>query len=120
MSSKIKAFNAFDDMTGDDARDALRLFGVRGEELKDSVAKARIAEYIERDPDKFIKIWVDNKDRKTYIIIEKAISRGVVRRTNLMYIYGTINMGKTIEDVVAFLNSDSNQEIYLGIQTALK
>jgi len=118
LKKKREAYKALDDMTAKDTRDALRLYGLRSDDLTEEMAQNKLVKYIEQDPGKFINLWVENKSRSTFVLIEKAIGRGVVRRTNLMYLYGTTNMGKSIEEVCAFLDSPKNQEILIGLREA--
>ncbi len=119
LKKKREAYKALDDMSAKDTRDALRLYGVRSDELTEEIAQNQLVKYIEQDPARFISLWVENKARNTYVLIEKGITRGVVRRTNLMYLYGTTDLGKNIEEVCAYLDNPKNQEVKLGIKTAI-
>ncbi len=116
----IRAYEELKMMTVSDVRDALRLYGVRSEDISEEIAREKLIDYIEQDPTKFLRIWVDNKGRKTQVVIEKAITKGIVRRTNLMYLYGTTNLGKSMNEVIAFIESEDGQDVKLGILSSIK
>ena len=119
IQKKQKALNELITMTVTDTRDALRLYGIRGDDLGQEVCYAKLSELIEKDPGKFNMLWVDNKSRKMQVLIERAIIKGLVRRTNLMYLYGTTNLGKTMEECIATIEDPQNQEIKIALNTQL-
>mgnify|MGYP001331170381 CR=1 FL=1 len=119
MRAKEEAYDAKKKMTEQDIKDALRLYGERSDDMSQSVAEVRLTDYLERDPKRFLELWVNNKGRKTLVLIEKAIVKGVVRRTNRMYSYGTTSLGTTPNEAIAFLEDPKNQDIKLAIMGSI-
>lgn len=105
------AYKAFDKLSNVDIKKALRLYGYKSEHISAEQAEAKLTELVEENPQKFLDIWVNNKDRDTQYLIEAAMSKNVIRKNKSAYMYGTDIIGNTIEDAVAFLNNPKNQEI---------
>ena len=72
-------------------------------------------ESIEKDPAKFIRIWVENPNKEINFVIEEALSKNILRKNRATYYFGTDVIGNGVEDVVAFLKDKKNQDIYLAI-----
>lgn len=117
---KRKAFKEFDKLSATDIRKALRLYGVRAENTSSEQAENKLFEFVEDDPQKFLDIWVNNKDKETQFLVEEAIANNVIRRNKNAYMYGTEVIGRSLDDTIAFLNDKENQEIKRVIQNEIE
>ena len=121
-ANKIKrdAYRAMDKMTLEEMRKCLRLFGVKSDTLSNEMIEAKLAEYIEKDPSQFIRIWVENPNKEINFIIEAALAKNILRKNRASYYFGTDLIGNGIEDVIAYLKDKKNQDIYLSIKAELE
>ena len=121
-ANKIKrdAYRAMDKMTLEEMRKCLRLFGIKSDSLSNELTEAKLAENIEKDPSKFIRIWVENPNKEITFIIEEALSKNILRKNRAAYYFGTDLIGNGIDDVIAYLKDKKNQDIYLSIKSELE
>ena len=117
---KRKSFAEIDKMSVQDMRDALRLYGERSEDMDPELVESKLTEYIERRPDKFKEIWIDNKSRKTQVLIERATQKGIIRKASMRYLFGTQDMGTGIHAAIAWLDDIEHQDVKLTILQQLK
>jgi hypothetical protein len=115
--SKIKrnAFKAFDKLSNTDIEKALRLYGYKSSGVSNEQAEAKLYDLVDADPQKFLEVWVDNKDREVQFLIEAAIAKNIIRKNKNVYMYGTETIGHSLEDTIAFLNDKKNQDLKLVI-----
>lgn len=120
--NKIKrdAYRALDKMSLEDMRKCLRLFGIKADAMSNELVEARLTENIERDPAKFIRIWVENPNKEINFIIEEALSKNIIRKNRSAYYFGTDLIGNGLEDVIAYLKDKKNQDLYLSIIGEIK
>lgn len=120
--NKVKrdAYRALDKMSLEDMRKCLRLFGVKADTMSNELVEARLTENIERDPAKFIRIWVENPNKEINFIIEEALSKNIIRKNRSAYYFGTDLIGNGLEDVIAYLKDKKNQDLYLSIIGEIK
>lgn len=120
--NKIKrdAYRALDKMSLEDMRKCLRLFGIKADTMSNELVEARLTENIERDPAKFIRIWVENPNKEINFIIEEALSKNIIRKNRSAYYFGTDLIGNGFEDVIAYLKDKKNQDLYLSIIGEIK
>jgi hypothetical protein len=121
-SNKIKrdAYRALDKMSLEDMRKCLRLFGIKADTMSNELVEARLGESVEKDPARFIRIWVENPNKEINFIIEEALSKNIIRKNRASYYFGTDLIGNGIEDVIAYLKDKKNQDIYLSIVNETK
>lgn len=121
-ANKIKrdAYRAMDKMTLEEMRKCLRLFGMKSDTLSNEMVEAKLSENIEKDPAKFIRVWVENPNKEINFIIEEALSKNIIRKNRATYYFGTDVIGNGIDDVIAYLNDKKNQEIKLAIMSEIK
>jgi hypothetical protein len=120
--NKVKrdAYRALDKMSLEDMRKCLRLFGVKADTMSNELVEAKLTENIERDPAKFIRIWVENPNKEINFIIEEALSKNIIRKNRSAYYFGTDLIGNGLEDVIAYLKDKKNQDLYLSIIGEIK
>lgn len=121
-ANKIKrdAYRALDKMTLEEMRKCLRLFGFRADSMSNELVEAKLTENIEKDPAKFIRVWVENPNKEMSFLIEEAISKNIIRKNRATYYFGTDIIGTGLDDVIAFLNDKKNQDIKLAITSEIK
>lgn len=103
-----------------DMRKAMRLLGEKSDSISQDLVESRLFDIIEKDPKKFLDIWVNNESKETDWLLTEAISKNVVRRNKNVYYYGTDIIGSSKADAIAFLDDKNNQEIRLVIMNAIQ
>lgn len=117
---KRQAIREFDKMTTDEMRKALRLFGKSSENMNSEIVENRLFDLVEANPKGFIEKWVENKDRETQYIIERAISMNIIRKNKRIYTYGTDTIGHGLEETIAYLNDPKNQDLRVAIKQQIE
>ena len=107
-------------MTLEEMRKCLRLFGVKSDTLSNEMVEAKLTEYIEKNPSRYISVWVENPNKEINFVIEEALSKNILRKNRSAYYFGTDMIGNGIEDVIAYLKDKKNQDIYLSIMSEIK
>lgn len=113
--TKRKAYKEFDKMSFKDMRKALRILGQNSNNVGDEVVEARLNEFIENAPSKFLEKWTDNKSRNTEFLIKEAISSNVIRRNKNVYKYGSDVIGHSMQEAVDYIDNPEYQEIKTAI-----
>jgi len=114
------AIKSFDDLSPDDMRKCLRIYGHNGDTLSNEVAENRLFEIVEGNPQAFLDRWVNNKQRETEFIIEQAISKNIIRRNKSIYKYGTEVIGHTLQETAEYLDTPRNQDIKIVIMKQIE
>jgi hypothetical protein len=117
---KREASREFDKMTTEEMRKALRIYGKSAENVAADVVENRLYDLVEGDPQGFLDKWVNNKNRETQYLIERAISMNVIRKNKRIYNYGTDVIGHGLEDAISFLQDPKNQDVKLAIMGAVE
>lgn len=112
---KREAITEFNKMSLEEMRKCLRIYGNRADNISNELVENKLFELIEKDPNKFFLIWVNNKNKETQYILDTAISKNVIRKSKNLYYYGTDVIGRSNDDAISFLNNKANQEIKLAI-----
>lgn len=110
-----EAMREFDNMNIEDIRKCLRLFGHNADKLSNEVAENRMFEIVEGDPQSFLKRWVHNESRETEALLQRAISRNIIRRNKNIYKYGSETIGHSVIETVDFIDEPKNQDIKIAI-----
>jgi len=79
-----------------------------------------INELIENDPQRYLLLWVNNKNKETQYLIEAAISKNIIRKNKNMYYYGTDVIGRSMDEAVLMLDDKKNQDIRLAIMQEIE
>lgn len=108
---KLEALDIFSDMSSDERRGILKLYGLRGlEDISDRQIKAALFEKIEFDINKFLTL-VKDKNLKTRIMIEDLLEKGMLTKKGQYYVYEGESLGSSLDAVVEFFNDPKNQSI---------
>ena len=117
---KRDAIKAFDKLSSEDIRKALRLYGHNADRMSAEVAENKLFEIIEGSPQSFMDRWINNTNRELEVLIERAISKNIIRKNKNIYRYGTEVIGHSMGDTVSFLNDPKNQDIKITIMKSLE
>jgi len=108
---KRRAIKEFDNLSLEDMRKVLRLYGYNVDTLGNEEVEKMLFNSVEEDPERFLKMWVDNKDRETTFLIQDAISKNIIRRNKNIYRYGSEIIGHNLDETIAFLDDPKNNDI---------
>ena len=112
---KREAYSAFTKMSLEEMRKCLRLYGISNE-----LVESKLNELIENDPQRYLLLWVNNKNKETQYLIEAAISKNIIRKNKNMYYYGTDVIGRSMDEAVLMLDDKKNQDIRLAIMQEIE
>jgi hypothetical protein len=84
---------------------------------------AKLGEYIELDPQKFISLYKD-ENREVRINLHKLTRKGILRKENGAYFYGEkddnpVFLGATEEMAIVKLIDPENQDLYVTLISQL-
>lgn len=117
---KRRAAREFDKLSAEDIRKCLRLYGQNASNMGNEQAENALFDLVDGNPQKFLELWVDNKNRETEFIIETAVSKNVLRKTKNVYRYGSDVVGHSTQDVIDYLSNPKNQDIKLAILSEIE
>lgn len=117
---KREAYREMDKMSIEDMRKCLRVFGIKSDNISNELVEAKLGEEIEKNPQRFISRWVENKNREITFVIEEAISKNIIRKNRAQYYFGTDLIGNGLDDVIAYLNDKKNSDIKAAILGEIK
>jgi len=109
--TKRKAIKEFDKLSTADMKKALRLFGHRSDNISAELVETKLFDLVEKDPNRFLEKWVDNKRRETEYLVQEAVSKNIVRRNKSEYKYGVDTIGHSLEDAVIYLESAEHRDL---------
>ncbi len=108
---KRKAIREFDKLSTNDQRKVLRLLGHRSDAISAELVENKLFELIEKDPQKFMDRWVENKRRETEYLIQEAVSKNVIKRNKSEYKYGVDTLGMSLDDTINYLDSPEHRDL---------
>lgn len=109
------AIKEFDKLSLEQMRKCLRLFGIRSNSMSNELVESTMFNIVDKQPNKFLSKWVNNKTKETEFILEEAIAKGVIRKDKTHYFYGSDMFADTLEDAIAYLDNKKNQDLKLMI-----
>lgn len=109
------AIKEFDKLSLEQMRKCLRLFGIRSNSMSNELVESTMFNIVDKQPNKFLSKWVNNKSKETEFILEEAIAKGVIRKDKTHYFYGSDMFADTLEDAIAYLDNKKNQDLKLMI-----
>lgn len=117
---KRQAYTELDKLTVDEMRKALRVLGINSTNVSAELAESTLTRLIEENPQKFIDLWVNNKNKETQFLIEEAVASNVLRKVKTSYKYGTDMLGYTLDDAIQYLNNPTNRDVKSAIWTQVE
>jgi len=106
-----KAILEFGKLSAVEQRKVLRLFGHRADNLTPELVENKLFEIVEKEPQRFLDRWTNNKNRETEFLIQEAVSKNVIRRNKSEYKYGTDTIGFTLEDAISYINNPEHRDL---------
>lgn len=120
MDHLFTAVEAFSNMTSDERRGYLKLYGKKGvNELSDIVAKTMLYKEVNADPEKFSKL-VKDPDVQVRISIEEMIEKGLLKKNGQYYRYEDEVIGNSVDAVISFFKDLKNQSLKITMETEAK
>jgi hypothetical protein len=116
---KRTAIKELDKLSKEDIVKALRLFGLSSATISAEQAEEKLNKIVDNDPQKFLDVWVNNKNRNTQFLIEEAVTKNIIRKNKTTYLYGSDIIGGDINAAVNYLNDPKNGDLKLTIQDQL-
>lgn len=112
--AKMQAYAYLNEMDDESIKEFMYLYG-KNPDTSPKVAKATVAEHIESNPGKFVKMFEDSA-REYKISFKKLFKAKIIEKRGGVYYYGEdVALGSTNEQVVEFLRSATNQELYINL-----
>lgn len=115
-----KAFKEFDKLDLTQMRNALRLLGSSSVNMSNELVESSLFALIDKNPQRFLDVYVDNAHRETQILIEEAISAGVIRKDKTQYFYGTELMATSLSECIKYLDDKKNQDLRIAIASQIE
>lgn len=118
--AKTSAFSEFNKMTVDEKRDCLRLYGFNYDGGSNEVVEARMFELMDDNPSKFVRFWVDDKLKYTKVLVQRAMSSGLLTRKGKSIFYGGTPLGSNVDEAAVELEKDENAQLKAGVKKGLE
>jgi|LSQA01.1.fsa_nt_gi hypothetical protein len=115
-----RAMRELDKMTTDEMRRALRVLGIYTQGMSNDLVEARIHDTIDKNVDKFITMWINNKNRDQADILASATELNIIRKNRNNYYYGTDLIGTSLDETIAWFKVPGNQEIVQAIKSEIE
>lgn len=114
----IEAQEAFMELTTDEKKGYLRLYGKKGvQELSDRIIKTELFKEVNKDPKKFLDLTRDT-DVKLRISIEEMLESGVLTKRGSYYNFENEVIGNSVDAVVSFFKDLKNQSLKIAAENA--
>lgn len=118
INFKMEATEKFMELTGEQKKGILKLYGKRGvNDMSDVMIKTQLFKEVEADPKKFL-ILCKNPDITLRIEIEDMLEAGVLLKKGQYYQFEEEVIGNSIDAVIAFFKDYKNQSLKIAAKTA--
>lgn len=116
-----KCMTIYGKLTADDINKILTRFGKNSKDLDLEIAKSRIGDLIDENPEKFLKLVGDeNFNFKVWVINlikEGHLNKnGVGKGYDMPIYYQDVLLGTGLDEVTTFLSSKENNSIYISLK----
>lgn len=120
MNYLFDAMDAFSDMTADERKGYLKLYGKKGvENLSERIIKTELYKEMNSNPKKFID-FVNDPDVAVRISIEDYLEKGLLKRKGNHYNFENEVIGSSIESVISYFKDVKNQSIKISMDNEVK
>lgn len=120
MDYKVTAYSKLANMTEEEVKDFLILYGRSPNNTSYNVAKGLLGDYIDANPSKFVSLFND-ASREYKISFKKLIDAKILERRGGVYYYGEdVSLGATPEQAIEHLRDMGNQELYIRLLEQLE
>lgn len=114
IDSLMLANEAFNELTIDEKKGYLKLYGKKGvETLSDRIIKTELYKEVNKDPKKFLS-FKSNPDISLRIQIEDMLEQGVLTKKGSFYNFEQEVIGNSIDAIVNFFKDVKNQSVKLA------
>lgn len=115
-----EALKEFDKLSIEQMRKVLRLAGISSDKMSNDLIESTLFTFVDKNSQKFMDLWVNNKSKETQFLIEEALSKGVLRKDRSQYYYGTELIASSLPDCIAYIDSKKNQDLKLSIMSQIE
>ena len=120
MESEFNAIEAFTNLSVEDRRGLLRVYGKRGvDDMKETMVKTELYKFVKSDPKEFTRLAL-SKDTPIKALLENLIEKGIIKKKGTYYYNGEDLLGSSTDEVVSYLTDPKNQAIKLSLEGKLK
>tara|TARA_R110000868_G_scaffold63178_6_gene190423 strand:- start:2999 stop:3796 length:798 start_codon:yes stop_codon:yes gene_type:complete len=120
IDSKMEAQEAFSDLTIDEKKGYLKLYGKKGvDDLSDRMIKTELFKEVDKDSKKFLKL-TQNPDIKLMISIQDMLEQGTLVKKNNYYNFENEVIGNSIDSVISYFKDIKNQSMKIAAEQVTK
>lgn len=120
IKRKFEAMKILMDLTIEEKRGFLKLYGVRGvDNVSETVVNANLYGEVEKDPDRFID-YAQDPDLKIKIMIENLLEQGMLKKKGAYYTYENETIGSSLDAAVEFFKDPKNQSVKIVMEQEAK
>jgi hypothetical protein len=120
INHKMAAMDALRELTIEDKKGYLRLYGKRGLDMvSDSVVVANLFKEVDVDPVRFLNFY-NNPDISLRISIEEMVEAGTLLKKGQYYYFENEVIGNSVDSVIAFFKDLKNQSLKIAAEAATK
>lgn len=116
--TKVKAFNYLDQMSPDEQRKILILFGKQSALMNNDQVYNNLIQVIENNASKFVSTFED-KAKLHRITLAQMVQIGIVKKSVNGFFAGDLFLGRNDDEVLEFLVSPKNNETYVRLKEDL-
>ncbi len=117
---KMDAQEAFSNLTTDEKKGYLKLYGKKGvEQLSDRIIKTELFKELDKDPKKFLD-YTKDPDITLRISIEDMLEVGTLTKKGYYYNFNGEVIGESVDSVISFFKDLKNQSIKIAAENATK
>lgn len=114
----MEAQEAFMDLTTDEKKGYLKLYGKKGvENLSDRIIKTELFKEVNKDAKKFLEL-TKNPDIKLRIEIEEMLEAGTLVKKGAYYNFENEVIGNSVDAVISFFKDLKNQSLKIAATNA--
>lgn len=115
----IEAYKYIAEMSPNDRRSFLKLFGIKSANLVDDGVKTKLKELADDDSKKFCMLYEDkNKEEKMFLF--DLIQANILRKSGVAYVYNDEVIGGNEELTLEFLKNKKNQTTVVALKAQLE
>ena len=119
IDNEVDAMSTFSNLTMNEKKDYLKLFGQNPLEMSDSIVTNTLFKLAKDKSEKFNEIT--NMDfRKTKVLVWDLLAARVLTMKGGQVFYGDISLGRGQEEAVIFLEEAENQDLKISLKGELE
>jgi len=92
---------------------------VNPDKLSKEAKENKLDEYIDKNPNKFVK-YAEDPDLEVRAEIEQMVDAGIIRKQGNSYLYMDKTIGDSIAEAINFFKNERNSELVLDLKSKLK